>query len=312
MRIDFNVLWVDDQPDHITAQIQAIDRHMEEEGFHFNPALCRSPADLDGKIGDQIFNDEVDLVLVDWDLGQQLQGQDVLEAIRERVPYKDVVFYSAQTPVSTLRQLAFEKGIEGVYCASREDLVEEVLGVFESLVKKVLDLDHARGIVMGATSDIDHMVNECLTAMHDLLDDVGRQKMVEDALERINERTDELAHRVTQLKSAPTMAALFEAHMIFTANDRLRILSRLLKQQFKNHGTTRKSVVDYIEQVVPSRNELGHLVLVPEGRPSAVVTTEGKAVSVAEIRQLRRTILAIRADFRTLVLALQDQLPPAT
>jgi hypothetical protein len=309
MRIDFNVLWVDDQPNLINAQISAIERHMEAEGFHFNPALCGSPDELTGKIADEVFNDEVDLVLVDWDLGSRLQGQDVIEAIREKVPYKDVVFYSAQTPVSTLRQLVYEKGIEGVYCASREDLVEEVLGVFESLVKKVLDLDHARGIVMGATSDIDHMVNECLYAMHELLDDAGRQEMLDESLVRITERIDELSQKVADLKNAPTMAALFEAHMIFTANDRLRILSRLLKKQFKKHAATRQSVVSYIEKVVPGRNDLGHVVLVPKGKPTTVATREGKEISVAEIRELRKVILGIRADFRTLVADLQEQLP---
>jgi hypothetical protein len=312
MRIDFNVLWVDDQPDRINAQIRAIERQMEAEGFNFNPTLCESPDELDGKIADEIFNDEIDLVLVDWDLGAKVQGQDVIEAIRERVPYKDVVFYSAQTPVSTLRQLAYEKGIEGVYCASREELVAEVFGVFESLVKKVLDLDHARGIVMGSTSDIDHMVNECLSAMHQLLDEPGRQGMLDEALGRITERIAELTQKVDELKNAPTMAALFEAHMIFTANDRLRILSRLLKKQFKKHVATRQSVVSYIEKVVPGRNDLGHLVLVPKGKPTGVVSTAGKEVSITEIRELRKMILGIRSDFRALVADLQEQLGAGT
>jgi len=308
MRIDFNVLWVDDQPDRINSLISAIERQMEAEGFHFNPALCKSPDELTGKIAEEVFNDEVDLVLVDWDLGAQLQGQDIIEAIREKVPYKDVVFYSAQTPVSTLRQLVYEKGIEGVYCASREELVEEVLGVFESLVKKVLDLDHARGIVMGATSDIDHMVNECLNTMHKLLDETGQQEMIDESMSRITESMDNLTQRVAELKNAPTMAALFDAYMIFTANDRLRVLTRLLNKQFKKHVATRPSVTKYIGTVVPGRNKLGHVVLVPEGKPSGVMTGEGKQISIAEVRELRKTILGIRADFRTLVTELQNEL----
>ena len=307
MRIDFNVLWVDDQPDAINSQISAIERHMEGEGFHFNPALCKSPDELAGKVADQVFNDDVDLVLVDWDLGAQTEGQDVIEVIREKVPYKDVVFYSAQTPVSSLRKLVFEKGIEGVYCASREELVDEVLGVFESLVKKVLDLDHARGIVMGATSDIESMANDCLTAMHQLLDDSGKQKLLDDSLRRITERSDELNQKLTQLKTAPSMTALFDAHDIFTANDKLRILTRLLKKQFKQHGATRPSIIKYIEKVVPGRNKLGHVVLVPEGKPTAIMTGEGKQISIAEVRELRKLILEIRGDFRALVADLHKE-----
>jgi hypothetical protein len=181
-------LWVDDQPNRVEAQIKAIATHMEDEGFQFNATLCKSMADVEKLIAESIFTDEIDLILVDWDLGGGVHGQDAIGAIRETVPFKDVVFYSAQTPADALRKIVFESGFEGVYCASREELVSEVLGVFESLVKKVLDLDHTRGIVMGATSDIDHMVNECLVAIHLQLDDTGKATMLKYAIGYIDTR----------------------------------------------------------------------------------------------------------------------------
>lgn len=308
MRLDFNVLWVEDQPDHVGAQTKGIARQMELEGFNFNPTICRSPEELQKRIADDVFADEIDLILVDWDLGSDAEGQDVIEVVREKVLYKDIVFYSARTDAPTLRKLASDKGIEGIYCASREDLVDEVLGIFESLIKKVLDLDHARGIVMGATSDIDNMVNECLMSMHGLLDEAGQRDMLEQALERISESIEQSSSKMAALKAAPSMGALFEAHTIFTANDRLRILSRLLKKEFKEHVSSRQSVVDYIASVVPKRNYLGHLVLVPEGKPMSVATSEGKEISLAELRELRRMILAIRAEFNNLMLALKKEM----
>jgi CheY-like chemotaxis protein len=308
MRIDFNVLWVDDQPDAIKAQIDAIQRRMEEEGFQFNPALCESPDALADKIGDQVFNDEIDLILVDWDLGMGGKGQDVIEAIRQRVPYKDVVFYSAQTAATELQRLAFEKGVEGVYCSSREDLVNEVVGVFESLVKKVLDLDHARGIVMGATSDIDHMVNECLSEMYDLLDEPDQQEMLHKSLRTISDRMDENAKELARLQAKPSISSLFKSHYVFTANDRLRALTRCLnKKEFERHRGADEYVQAYMKKVVPGRNILGHVVLVPEGRPVAVVTGEGKSISVTEVRELRKMILQIRAEVKGLLAALQAE-----
>jgi DNA-binding NarL/FixJ family response regulator len=280
---------------------------MEEEGFHFNPRPCASMEEVRELIAEAVFTDEIDLILVDWDLGQGVYGQDAITAIRETVPYKDVVFYSAHSQVNTLRKLAFDSGIEGVYCASREELVEEVLGVFNSLVKKVLDLDHTRGIVMGATSDIDNMVNECLLAVHGMLDDERRQAMVKEALERIAESIDGQTRRAAELKEATTMDALFKAHRIFTANDRLRILSRYLEaESFKAHAGYRPTLVTYLGKVVPGRNDLGHLVMVPEGKPQAVSNIEGKQISLEETRELRRLILGLRGEFRKLLLALQE------
>lgn len=312
MRLDFNVLWVDDQPDRVAAQVVRIEKQMEGEGFRFNSTPCKTVDDVQGRVKDDVFTDEVDLVLVDWDLGNNLQGQDVIALIRETVRYKDVVFYSAQTPADQLRKLAFDKGLEGVYCASREELVDEVLGVFESLVKKVLDLDHMRGIVMGATSDIDQTVNECLIVIHERLDADGKDAMLKTALGYIEKRIKGLVETAEKLKGATTLQEFFAAHMILTANDRLRMLGGALKTEtFKVHKEYRESVVTYQQDTVPKRNDLGHLVLVPQGKPSAVASSEGKAVTVAEMRELRKLILGLRMDFRNLLAALQADGPAA-
>ena len=311
MRLDFNVLWVDDQPNRVDAQIKRIAAQMEEEAFQFIPTLCKSIAEVRARISENVFSDEVDLILVDWDLGGGEQGQHAIAAIREGVPYKDVVFYSGQ-PADALRKLAFEARVEGVYCASREDLVEEVLGVFESLVKKVLDLDHTRGIVMGATSDIDNMVNECLLAIHEMLDEPGRQSMLKESLARVEQRIKELTELAANLQKETTVVAVLKAHLMFTANDRLRILSRLLKTApLKAHVASRPAVITYLEKVVPGRNDLGHLVLVPEGKPQAIANMEGKQINLDDARALRRLILGLRADFRKLLAALQARGEPA-
>jgi hypothetical protein len=229
------------------------------------------------------------------------------------VRYKDVVFYSALNPADKLRTLASNKGIEGVYCADREDLVKEVIGVFDSLVKKVLDLDHTRGIVMGATSDIDRMVNECLLAVHGKLDGAGQQEMIGEALARVDEKFQQLGKRVEKLRKAATITAMLEAHLIFTASDRLRLLSKALeKEMFKTHGGGKATIGRYIEKVVPGRNDCGHVVLVAEGKPKAVSTSEGKHVSLEEMRELRRLILVLRQEFRDLLEALRGQGETAT
>jgi hypothetical protein len=310
MRLDFNVLWVDDQPDSVAAQILRIEKQMESEGFHFNATPCQTFDLVQDLVRDNVFTDEVDLVLVDWDLGNNLQGQDVIALIRDTVRYKDVVFYSAQTPVDELRKLAFDRGLEGVYCASRGELVDEVLGVFESLVKKVLDLDHMRGIVMGATSDIDHMVNECLLVMNGQLDAAGKLEMFKKALAYVQQRIDGLLETAEKLKQATTFEELFAAHMIMTANDRLRLLCGALKTKtFGAHRSYRPSIVKYQQDTVPKRNDLGHLVLVPEGKPSSVVTTGGNTVNVDEMRELRKLILELRMDFKNLLSALRNNDP---
>ena len=75
MRLDFNVLWVDDQPNAVSAQITRIKAQMESEGFSFRPTQCKSLTEVEALIAEDVFQDEVDLILVDWDLGGGVHGQ---------------------------------------------------------------------------------------------------------------------------------------------------------------------------------------------------------------------------------------------
>lgn len=307
MRLDFNVLWVDDQPDLVAPQITAIAAGMHEEGFEFRPIQCQSLDETKEFLSGDVFTDEIDLVLVDWNLGDGVEGQQAIAAIREDIQYKDVVFYSGNNDTDELHRLAFDAGLEGVYYATRPVLVEEVLGVFDSLVKKVLDLDHTRGIVMGATSDIDQMVIEAVDAVHGKLDATEQATMVKEALDIIEKRTKEHTDALTKLKGEANMAALVKAHMLFTANDRLRVLSRALElKQFKAHQSKRASVVTYINDVVPKRNRLGHKVLTPEGKATGIAIGLGEVMSIDEMRELRKLILNLRGEFR----GLRDGLSP--
>ena len=305
MRLDFNVLWVEDQPDRVQAQASAIQRRMADMAFEFSPVFCQGIDEVKARITDDVFTDEIDLVLVDWDLGEAERGQDAIVAVRNALQFKDVIFYSARNETNELRRLAFESGVEGIYCSTRNDLVEEVIGVSESLTKKVLDLDHTRGIVMGATSDIDHTVKECLAALHGKLGEEAQASVVSEGIALVRDRLKSHSSTLDKLAGAPSLPALLEKHAIFTANDGLRILSRILKgDEFGELASFRETVTTYQQEVVPRRNVLGHQVLTPEGRPVAVADIENhKEVTLEELRDLRRTLLDLRGQFRSLHLA---------
>jgi hypothetical protein len=63
-----------------------------------------------------------------------------------------------------------------------------VVQIVKSIVRKVLDLDHTRGIVMGATSDVDQMARECLQLAHDLLDEKGRNEVLQEMVAILDEK----------------------------------------------------------------------------------------------------------------------------
>jgi DNA-binding NarL/FixJ family response regulator len=305
MRLDFNALWVDDQPNRVAAQAQRISAEMKAEGFSFQPRYVGTLDQIAETLRETLFVDEIDLVLVDWDLGENFRGQDAIRQIRERLQYREVVFYSAQTTPEELRKYAFEAGLEGIYCAQRDGLVEEVVGVFESLVKKVLDLDHSRGIVMGATSDIDYIVTEALLAIHDAANEEQQVALLEEARGLLSSQLDRNVEGVKNLLASGGVREFCSSHQFFTAYDRLRVLSRLLKEDhLQEHAHVRPSVTEYMDKVVRQRNVLGHQVLVPKGKPQTVAA-DAREMTLEEIRELRRLILGLRDAFRGFLVALR-------
>ncbi len=299
MRLDFNVLWVDDQPRAIDAQRIAIKNRMEDEGFEFKPTLCTSLKDLQDQVTDAVFDDQVDLILVDWNLGGEDRGEAAILQIREKIRFKDVIFYSGENNAKKLRQLAFDNNLEGVFCSSREDLVDEVIGVFDSLVKKVLDLDHTRGIVMGATSDIDYMIRDCIEAMFEKISSEHRDKMAAKTLAVVEERLTKSQNQLSNLKANPQVSAMFKAHNIVTANDWLRTLKRVISlAEFNELSEMDGVLTEYMNDVVPKRNSLGHQVLAPGGKMGIARIEDATVVTLDEMRELRRRILNLRGDFR--------------
>ena len=83
---------------------------------------------------------------------------DVIAKIRVgRVLYRDIVFYSARKPRSRTSETGLRQTVSKVSIVRAvRNLFPELEDIFESVIRKVLDLDHTRGIVMGATCDIDH------------------------------------------------------------------------------------------------------------------------------------------------------------
>jgi hypothetical protein len=301
MRLDFNVLWIDDQPEQLEPQITAIRRDMAEHGFEFCPTQLSSLDDVRALISDDVFTDEIDLILVDWNLGGEVRGQDVIAEIRETIPYKDIVFYSSLTPVTDLRKHVHEVEAEGVFCIGKNGLIGEVMGVFEALVKKVLDLDHTRGIVMGATSDIDHMTMSCLSAIDGAGSEEEKKVLLDKTKKLVGKTLKDLAKKAKELESATGFTAMLEAHAFFTANDRLRVLNTILENtKYDHHEMLRAGLKTYIKDVVPKRNELGHLVLVPAGKASEFIDGAGKVVTLEDMRELRKFLLGFRSDFRKL------------
>ena len=145
---------------------EGIQRHLAGLGFELEVCEGSSLDKVDEIIGQHIHDDGIDLVLVDYDLGSGSGGEQALAKIRKQFPYKDLIFYSVRDR-EQLRKIAYDGHLDSLYFSTRMSLVEDTVSVIQKMLAKVLDVDHMRGVVMSATSDIDVVVERSVLAVYD-------------------------------------------------------------------------------------------------------------------------------------------------
>lgn len=304
MRLDFNVLWVEDQPDAVQAQIEKITRLIGDEGFRLRVKFAGSVHEAASLLSSEIFGDHIDLILMDYDLGPGPKGDEGLLQVRKIFPFKDIVFYSSRAP--DLLRLVAEKQAQGVFSSARQDLPDSVLGVFEALVKKVLDIDHSRGIVLGATSDIDNYVNDCLVAMFDSGDEPFRQSALSNIVGRmvaIRKRFDEGAKSI---EAAKHVSDVLDFYSIYTSNDRLTLLRKLLDVSGR-YRIQSDSIKKYISETIPKRNILAHVRARQTEFSRKLFDSAGKELSIEDMKKLRRDLIDVQEMFEALASALKSK-----
>jgi CheY-like chemotaxis protein len=299
MRLDFNVLWIDDQPTGVIGAIENLRFHVAEEGFMLQVKQVTNVEEALELVTDHVLVDQIDLVLVDFDLGvgDGSGGEKVLAAMKTAMPYKEVVFYSAAA-TADLRKRAFDEGVEGVYCANRMSLADTVKGVFDALVKKVLDIDHCRGIILGATSDIDYLVNDILRAIDTELDAEQRAELIGRALKMIDSNLDRSRKARDKLAEAATMEAVLEQHQLFTSANRLQLLRVITENRYEEEQPELGEMLkEYVNRIPQVRNMFGHVPLAAGDAHKALSDFGGATVDPDTLRDVRKELIRFRDQF---------------
>lgn len=302
MRLDFNVLWVDDQQAYIQNQRERIELLISKEGFRLQVQFASTVDEATKCLSNDIYGDHIDLILMDYDLGAGGKGDDGLERVRQVFPFKDIVFYSSQAP--DLADMVAAKKVQGVFCSTRDDLPDTVDGVFEALVKKVLDIDHSRGIVMGATSDIDQYVNECLVGIFDSSNDEQRGKTIKVLDRHLKEKRKCFEKEEAAIKAIAHVSELFDHHAVYTSNDRLRLLRNALG--FHDGYQDQIEAVKECLDTVPKRNILAHVRVVTDGFSRKLFDKDGNELTSDDMKDLRSKLLKHQDFFEEFSKALKS------
>jgi len=303
MRLDFNVLWIEDQQNNVRSQKAKMESSIKNEGFRLNVKFASSIDEGRKFLSDGIYGDHIDLILMDYDLGPGMKGDEGLWVVRNIFPYKDIIFYSARA--QDLANLVATQKVPGIFLSDREDLPDSVNGIFEALIKKVLDIDHSRGIIMGVTSDIDALICESLIQIFDGCATEKQEEIRSNIIKKLEEIEKKVPSTIATIKKSIThVSDLFEYHAIYTSNERVQLLrkSRKIKEATLSIGEDiDQKISDYSSKITPLRNDLAHVHTKVDGFSRKLFDRKGNELTSDKMKEIRLMLLEFQELFENIL-----------
>jgi len=307
MRLDFTILWIDDQLHHIRGFQDSLRRELDQLGFKLEVLAVSSLDKVDEAVGQHVHDDAIDLVLVDYDLtGKGSGGEQALLQVRKKLPFKEIVFYSG-TDVQKLREIAFKANVDGIQFSPRMNLVSNATKAIHKLLSKVMDIDHMRGVVMSAASDIDYMVEKSLMALHGALGEAERPAFRDQLVTEVRAKLAKWSSELDEAVAKGDIESLVMLRHLYSAHDKLRSLLKQLASWDAEHQPRLAKIKGYMGDVVPRRNKLAHGMLKREGSRLVIVGMKDP-LTAEDMTKLRQELIDHRDNFAMIAVLLDVNL----
>lgn len=239
MRLDYRILWFEDEKASFNAKQRLVKRVVENLGFNFPDPKN----EIDGTNINTINFKTFDLIISDLKLNNS-RGTELLERIRtDKGIFTEVVFYSSIGEEALRSELRnFE--IDGVYCADRtnENFIEKVEKVIETTIKKVQDVNNTRGLVIAETILLEKKIEKILLIYFNAAQEVLESKK-SDLLKKIHtKKMDKHKIDIEELANIGLheIQKLIDKD-ILTASNSFDAIQSILKGQIKELNATLSS-----------------------------------------------------------------------
>lgn len=322
MNLTYKILWIDDAEDWIESfDRDSLSDYIKAEGFEPEFEIRTSPDEIARDVDGTSF----DLMVIDYNITENGSkcGDDIIKSVRDNDCLTEVIFYS-QNSAAILRQKAADKEIDGVFYANRDQdsLLRKIQDVFDLTVRKVVDVNNMRGIVMAGVADLDHLLADLIREIHTKLDETGqvshRKKLLErmlpaaKSLRRLMADEDHVSLR--ELQTAINVLKELEPKSFedlvkfrgFDSYKRVDVVTGLCKNHL--HLEPHKEKIEEIKIVLKWRNALAHQRPKLQDGVYIFEPNEGtqENFDAAMTRELRKKIREHREFLITLMVAVRD------
>lgn len=257
MKITYSILWIDDEMDfHESLQSDREDLKEKILSWGFHPEI-----DISDGIDDfrKAIYKNYDLMLVDLNLSNfedsgEVQGQNLIQEVRDSTAWTEVIFYSSD--LNTLWGKISKERLEGLHVSHKDDIMQKIPLVIEKTMQKVLGLENVRGIVMAEVGKIDGVMREFNAMLFEKLVDDSKGKMIDKWIGNMKDQKTKDLERIERVESEVTIddvGSLLSEMDSMKLWEFLRSINKVIKDK-----VDLDQICDYGKDVLAPRNFLAH------------------------------------------------------
>ncbi len=301
MRIDYRILWFEDNASSYSTKKAFVKNIIEDFGFNF----VEPRNEVDGSNIETIPYSMYDLIIADMSLANGSTSIKLMDAIRKKSVFTEVLFYSSNGEKAVREELA-KYNIDGAYCSGRDndDFEFKVREVIYTLIKKTQDLNSLRGLVMAETSELDKKMEDISfyyfvqnkSEESDSLFDKILKKVEDDYRQNLQRSTScdkKCIHKIRKKSIEEIITSL-----AFDSSRKARTLNKIIEHidfSIKEYGIEVSFYDAYLEDIIRTRNLLAHSQSrINDGGTEILVSKiDGKELSFDDekIKDVRQKIL---------------------
>ena len=249
MRLAFSVLWFDDNEEYFDSlDLESLQEEVRSWGFFPEIQCVTTPDEFNNHSPFTSF----DLIVVDRNLEEYQDGQRFIAELRDNAIYTEVIFYTAGN-ASDLWNAIRENQLEGVFVSHRSDLLSKITKIGRQSIRKVLDLENMRGIVMAEVGELDHLLDQIITNGMLTLQLEQQSSIFTRFHNAAVRQNEDDKNRLNAFVENPTIEGMLN---LCDSNKRWQNFNRLWKQH--SRLIEQEKVGDYETEVLNPRNFLAH------------------------------------------------------
>ncbi|WP_395753704.1 hypothetical protein [Prosthecobacter sp.] len=154
MKIDFSILWVDDNKDFVESLRPQLNKWMEDHGLglliHWRSGEAGVYSDLS--------RHEVELIVLDYKLKGGKTGDAIISEIRDKGFFEDIIFYTTGAVPNNM----FDIPPDGVFFVARGDAKDRIKDLIGVKIRRASDLATLRGWIVADAIELEGIMGRVL------------------------------------------------------------------------------------------------------------------------------------------------------